>query len=175
MGQATLVARDNATRERLNAGARDWARATGRLGETMNAPDREFAVGDRVVTRRNDRFYYVDNGTRGAIRAVDPGVGGLWVGLELGGSELVGALGVGEDDRRLAGCGHVGLVEEQERAAGLEATVVSELARQAGEREALGDARLLFELAHGAPGGARAGSRHRGRRRRAPQRPRGPS
>jgi len=25
MGQATLVARDNATRERLNAGARDWA------------------------------------------------------------------------------------------------------------------------------------------------------
>jgi len=83
----------------------------------MNAPDREFAVGDRVVTRRNDRFYYVDNGTRGTIRAVDPGVGGLWVGLELGGSELVGALGVGEDDRRLAGRGHAGLVEEQERAA----------------------------------------------------------
>ncbi len=136
MGQATLVARDNATRERLNAGARDWARATGRLGETMNA-DREFAVGDRVVTRRNDRFCYVDNGTRGTIRAVDPGVGGLWVGLELGGSELVGALGVGEDDRRLAGWRHAGLVEEQERAA-VEAAVVGELARQAGEREADG-------------------------------------
>lgn len=60
MGQATLVARDNATRERLNAGARDWARATGRLGETMNA-DREFAVGDRIITRRNDRFYYASS------------------------------------------------------------------------------------------------------------------
>ena len=70
-GQATLVARDNATRERLNAGAREWARADGRLGEAMTAGEREFCVGDRIITRRNDRLYDVDNGTRGTVRAVD--------------------------------------------------------------------------------------------------------
>ena len=71
-GEAVLVARDNATRERLNAGAREWARADGRLGEAITAGEREFCVGDRIITRRNDRLYDVDNGTRGTVRAVDP-------------------------------------------------------------------------------------------------------
>ena len=84
-GQATLVARDNATRERLNAGAREWARASGRLGETMSAADREFAVGDRIITRRNDRFYDVDNGTRGTVRAVDPDARELVMESDAGG------------------------------------------------------------------------------------------
>jgi len=84
-GQATLVARDNATRERLNVGARDWARTDGRLGEAMTAGEREFAVGDRIITRRNDRFCDVDNGTRGTVRLVDPNAGELVMESDAGG------------------------------------------------------------------------------------------
>jgi len=84
-GQAVLVARDNATRERLNAGAREWARADGRLGETLTAGEREFCVGDRVITRRNDRLYDVDNGTRGTVRLVDPDAGELLMESDAGG------------------------------------------------------------------------------------------
>jgi conjugative relaxase-like TrwC/TraI family protein len=84
-GQATLVARDNATRERLNAGAREWARADGRLGEAMTAGEREFCVGDRIITRRNDRLYDVDNGTRGTVRTVDPDTRELVMESDAGG------------------------------------------------------------------------------------------
>ena len=84
-GQATLVARDNATRERLNAGAREWARADGRLGDTLTAGEREFAVGDRIITRRNDRLHDVDNGTRGTVRSVDPDSGELVMESDAGG------------------------------------------------------------------------------------------
>jgi Mrp family chromosome partitioning ATPase len=52
-GQAVLITRDNQRRERLNIGGYD------------------FAVGDRVVARRNDRERGVDNGTRGTVIAVD--------------------------------------------------------------------------------------------------------
>ena len=64
-GQAVLIVRDNQRRERLNALIRTELKRDGRLGESIHIADSEFAVGDRVVARRNDRERAVDNGTRG--------------------------------------------------------------------------------------------------------------
>jgi hypothetical protein len=71
-GQAVLIARDNDRRERLNALVRAELRRDGRLGESVDVAGKEFAVGDRVIARRNDRLRGVDNGTRGTVIAVDP-------------------------------------------------------------------------------------------------------
>ena len=71
-GQAVLIARDNNRRERLNALVRAELRRDGRLGESVHVAGKEFAVGDRVIARRNDRLRAVDNGTRGTVIAVDP-------------------------------------------------------------------------------------------------------
>ena len=71
-GQAVLIARDNDRRERLNALVRAELRRDGRLGESVHVAGKEFAVGDRVIARRNDRLRGVDNGTRGTVIAVDP-------------------------------------------------------------------------------------------------------
>ena len=71
-GQAVLIARDNARRARLNALARAELQRDGRLGESVHVAGQEFAVGDRVIARRNDRLREVDNGMRGTVVAVDP-------------------------------------------------------------------------------------------------------
>jgi hypothetical protein len=71
-GQAVLIVRDNQRRERLNALIRAELKRDGRLGESIHIAGRDFAVGDRVVARRNDRERAVDNGTRGTVIAVDP-------------------------------------------------------------------------------------------------------
>jgi conjugative relaxase-like TrwC/TraI family protein len=71
-GQAVLIARDNQRRERLNALIRAELRRDGRLGESIHIGGYEFAVGDRVVARRNDRERAVDNGMRATVIAVDP-------------------------------------------------------------------------------------------------------
>jgi Mrp family chromosome partitioning ATPase len=70
-GQAVLVARDNDRRARLNALARAQLVREGRLGESIRIAGREFAVGDRVVARRNDHLRAVDNGMRGTVIAVE--------------------------------------------------------------------------------------------------------
>jgi hypothetical protein len=70
-GQAVLV-RDNQRRERLNALIRAELERDGRLSESIRVGGCEFAVGDRVVARRNDRERAVDNGMRGTVSAVDP-------------------------------------------------------------------------------------------------------
>jgi hypothetical protein len=71
-GQAVLIVRDNDRRERLNALIRAELKRDGRLGESVQVGGWEFAVGDRVVARRNDRERAVDNGMRGTVIAVDP-------------------------------------------------------------------------------------------------------
>jgi Mrp family chromosome partitioning ATPase len=71
-GQAVLIVRDNQRRERLNVLVRAELQRDGRLGESVQVAGREFAVGDRVVARRNDRERAVDNGMRGTVIAVDP-------------------------------------------------------------------------------------------------------
>jgi conjugative relaxase-like TrwC/TraI family protein len=69
---AVMIARDNFTRERLNRAARTQLKHDGLL-----APDgvyiggREYAPGDRVVARRNDRVNELDNGTLATVIAVD--------------------------------------------------------------------------------------------------------
>jgi AAA domain/TrwC relaxase len=70
--QAIVIARDNASRARLNHEARTWREGRGELGERITVGTFEVAVGDRVIARRNDREADVDNGTRGTVRAVDP-------------------------------------------------------------------------------------------------------
>ena len=69
-GQAVLVVRDNDRRARLNALARAQLIEEGRLCESVQIAGREFAVGDRVVARRNDHLRAVDNGMRGTVIAV---------------------------------------------------------------------------------------------------------
>ena len=64
--------RDNQRRERLNALVRAELQRDGGLGESIHIGGCEFAVGDRVVARRNDRERAVDNGMRGTVIAVDP-------------------------------------------------------------------------------------------------------
>jgi conjugative relaxase-like TrwC/TraI family protein len=71
-GQAVLIVRDNQRRESLNAFIRAELERDGRLGESVHIGGCEFAVGDRVVARRNDRERAVDNGMRGTVIAVDP-------------------------------------------------------------------------------------------------------
>ena len=71
-GQAVLIVRENDRRERLNALVRAELKRDGRLGESVQVGGWEFAVGDRVVARRNDRERAVDNGMRGTVIAVDP-------------------------------------------------------------------------------------------------------
>jgi hypothetical protein len=70
-GQAVLIARDNNRRARLNALVRTELARDGRLGESVHIAGHEFAVGDRVIARRNDRLRAVENGTRGTVIAVD--------------------------------------------------------------------------------------------------------
>jgi AAA domain len=70
--QAVMIARDNATRARLNQEARAWRQERGRLCDALVVGGLEVAVGDRVIARRNDRDLDIDNGTRGTVRAVDP-------------------------------------------------------------------------------------------------------
>ncbi len=57
----------------LNGRARALMRAAGALGEQELAlAGGAFAVGDRVVLRRNDRRLGVANGERGVVAAVEP-------------------------------------------------------------------------------------------------------
>jgi conjugative relaxase-like TrwC/TraI family protein len=73
---AVMIARDNHTREQLNQAARKQLKR-----EAVVAPlgivlvSREFAKGDRVIARRNDRHLDVDNGTLGTVIGVAPYAG----------------------------------------------------------------------------------------------------
>jgi Mrp family chromosome partitioning ATPase len=62
-GQAVMIVRDNVRRARLNALARAELQRQGRLGESVHVAGQEFAVGDRVIARRNDRLRAVDRET----------------------------------------------------------------------------------------------------------------
>jgi hypothetical protein len=95
-GQAVLIARDNARRARLNALARAELQRQGRLGESVHVAGHEFAVGDRVIARRNDRLRAVDNGMRGTVIDVDPTEQELLVRTDAGGDRALDAPYVAE-------------------------------------------------------------------------------
>ncbi|MCL2420187.1 MAG: relaxase domain-containing protein, partial [Conexibacteraceae bacterium] len=71
---AVMIVRDNATREALNALARQHLRAAGELSKREFAfGGQRLAVGDRVITRRNDRRIDVDNGGIATVTGVRGG------------------------------------------------------------------------------------------------------
>jgi conjugative relaxase-like TrwC/TraI family protein len=95
-GQAVLIVRDNQRRERLNALIRAELKQDGRLGESIHVGGCEFAVGDRVVARRNDRERAVDNGTRGTVVAIDPTEKDVFVRTDAGAQRRLDAPYVAE-------------------------------------------------------------------------------
>jgi conjugative relaxase-like TrwC/TraI family protein len=95
-GQVVLIARDNARRARLNTLARAELQRQGRLGDSVHVAGRHFAVGDRVIARRNDRLREVDNGMRGTIVAVDPTEKELLVRTDAGADRALDAPYVAE-------------------------------------------------------------------------------
>jgi AAA domain/TrwC relaxase len=84
-GEAVMIARRNDLRESLNELARDRLRSEGMLGDSIEVAGREFAVGDRVIARRNDAGHDLDNGMRGTVREVDRGSGELVVETDAAG------------------------------------------------------------------------------------------
>jgi conjugative relaxase-like TrwC/TraI family protein len=70
---AVMITRDNQTRSQLNRAARTRLKRENALAEAgVLIGGREFATGDRVIARRNDRQIDIDNGTTGTVAAVDP-------------------------------------------------------------------------------------------------------
>ncbi len=70
---AAMIARDNATRDLLNDAARARLKTDGQLpAQGVMIGGREWAAGDRIITRRNDRRLDVDNGTLATITDFDP-------------------------------------------------------------------------------------------------------
>ena len=88
--------RDNQRRERLNALIRVELKRDGRLRESIQIAGREFAVGDRVVARRNDRERAVDNGMRGTVVRVEPTEKEVLVRTDAGAQRRLDALYVAE-------------------------------------------------------------------------------
>jgi hypothetical protein len=66
-----IIARENDTRDELNAAARELWGALGLLGEGRTYRGVTVAVGDRVICRQNDARLDVDNGMRGSVRELD--------------------------------------------------------------------------------------------------------
>jgi hypothetical protein len=66
-----MICRDNHRRERLNQLARHNLRWMGKLGPDVEIAGRMWAVGDRVIARRNDRHRDLDNGMRATITHLD--------------------------------------------------------------------------------------------------------
>jgi conjugative relaxase-like TrwC/TraI family protein len=70
---AVMITRDNLTRERLNRAARALLKEDGSLSrDGVVIGGREFAIGDRVIARRNDRAADVDNGSVATVVRASP-------------------------------------------------------------------------------------------------------
>lgn len=71
-GQAVMIARDNHSRERLNQIARAQLKDDDVLPQAgVLVGGREYAPGDRVIARHNDRAHDVDNGTLATVLTID--------------------------------------------------------------------------------------------------------
>lgn len=71
-GDAVMIAHRRVDVAELNAMARQRMHRDGRLGdEELRIGERSFAVGDRVIARRNDRRADVVNGTRAEVVGID--------------------------------------------------------------------------------------------------------
>ena len=75
---AVMIARRRDDVYDLNSRAREHMLAAGKLGgDELRLPGGLFAVGDRVVVRRNDRSAGVDNGQAGRVVSIDRAERGL--------------------------------------------------------------------------------------------------
>ena len=75
-----MIARDNATRVMLNDQARLLLQEQGAIAARgVMVAGQEFAAGDRVIARRNDRYRDVDNGTLGRVETIDEHTGAMTV------------------------------------------------------------------------------------------------
>lgn len=80
-----MIARDNTTREQLNTTARTRLLADGLLADAgVRIGGRDWAVGDRVIARRNDRRIDLDNGTTATITDLAADGGGVVVRTDAG-------------------------------------------------------------------------------------------
>ena len=70
-GEVVTIARENDTRDELNAAARELWGALGLLGGGYTYRGLTVAVGDRVICRQNDARLDVDNGMRGSVSELD--------------------------------------------------------------------------------------------------------
>lgn len=87
-----MIARDNGTRAMLNERARLLLAQTGAIAaRSVSIGDQEFAVGDRVIARRNDRYREVDNGTLGRVESIDELIGTMAVITDSGERRLLDA------------------------------------------------------------------------------------
>ena len=82
---AVMIARDNATRVMLNDRARLLLQRQGAIaGRGVMFAGQEFAAGDRVIARRNDRYRDIDNGTLGRVEAINEQTGTMTVVTDSG-------------------------------------------------------------------------------------------
>ena len=89
---ALMLAHRRADVRDLNERARALMHADGRLGdEELEAADRRFASGDRVVTTHNDRRLRVANGWRGTVREIHAQEHAVRVALDNGRSVVLDA------------------------------------------------------------------------------------
>jgi conjugative relaxase-like TrwC/TraI family protein len=81
-GDSVMLAHRRVDVAELNRLAREKLRADGRLGaDELQLAGGTFAVGDRVVVKRNELALEIHNGDRGIVTAVDPGRGAMKVEL----------------------------------------------------------------------------------------------
>jgi ATP-dependent exoDNAse (exonuclease V) alpha subunit len=83
--RAVMITRDNLNRERLNRAARAKLRHDNLLSpDGMIVGGREYAPGDRVIARRNDRRIDLDNGSLSTVIAIDTTNGSIIVETDSG-------------------------------------------------------------------------------------------
>jgi conjugative relaxase-like TrwC/TraI family protein len=116
---SVMIALRRADVAELNAAARAFMEAERRLGkERLEVAGREFAVGDRIVCRRNADVLGVRNGTRGTVAGVDAKGRTLTVATDRGGEVTVSRryLEAGHVEHAYALTGHAGQGLTVERA-----------------------------------------------------------
>lgn len=115
-GRDPMIATRNEVRHQLAARARARLAQAGMLtGPAVEIDGRPFQVGDTIVTRRNNRrlrseddpSWFVKNGSRGTVVAVDPESGDLTVSFDTGSTRHQVALPHAWATETTAGSAHV--------------------------------------------------------------------
>jgi conjugative relaxase-like TrwC/TraI family protein len=92
LSAAIMIARDNATRSMLNERAQLLLAQQGAIADRgVLIGGQEFAIGDRVIARRNDRYRDVDNGTLRRVEGLDERTGAMTIHTDSGERRLLDA------------------------------------------------------------------------------------